>query len=96
MAKRFQQRISLLREQTGQSRAVKTARVANQNTGFTSTCPLAEPAKKGIYKNIYKNISKLSVCGCHDGLLIFRKPVCFSTLLATRIDFERRNSNQLS
>ena len=33
----LRQRISLLRKQSGQSRAGKIARVANQNTGFTSS-----------------------------------------------------------
>ena len=30
--------------QSGQDRPILPARVANQNTGFASSCPLAEPA----------------------------------------------------
>ena len=48
MAKRLHQRIWLLREHSGQSRAVLdrpslSARVANQNTGFALSCQIAEP-----------------------------------------------------
>ena len=48
MAKRLHQRISLLREKreipSGQDRPILPAQVANQNTEFASSCPLAEPA----------------------------------------------------
>ena len=46
--KGLHQRISLLREKreipSGQDRPILPARVANQNTGFALSCPLAEPA----------------------------------------------------
>ena len=46
MTKRLHQRILLLLEQrailSGQDRPILPAQVANQNTGFTSSCPLTE------------------------------------------------------
>ena len=48
MAKRLHQRILLLLEKreilSGQDRPILPAQVANQNTGFASSCPLVEPA----------------------------------------------------